>query len=181
MVVKCVECGGKVSSEATACPHCGAPVKLSVGRHGPRRDCDDPDDGALLPPPGPRFDFADFLIGILKTCFLILAILVILSALLFFTLRSDLGGIRTGLRKIAESDSGTGSHVDNSNTRVMFKHYLGSVLNAIEGNPVKPERTPEPPESGTDTKPVPPRNSAPEVFPRVERRPIDLPPPPPQE
>ena len=159
----------------------GAPVKLSVGRHGQRRDCDDPDDGAPLPPPGPRFDFADFLIGILKTCFLILAILVILSALLFFTLRSDLGGIRTGLRKIAESDSGTGSHVDNSNTRVMFKHYLGSVLNAIEGNPTKPERTPEPPESGTDTKPVPPRNSAPEVFPRVERRPIDLPPPPPQE
>ena len=25
-LLKCVECGGKVSSRATACPHCGCPV-----------------------------------------------------------------------------------------------------------------------------------------------------------
>lgn len=182
MIVKCVECGGKVSSEATACPHCGAPVKLSVGKRAPRRDYDDPDESAPYSPPGHHFDFAVFLLGVLKTCFLILAILVVLSSLLFFTLRSDLCGIRTALRKIAESDSGTGSHVDKSSTRVMFKHYLGSVLNAVEGTPAKPEQSaPEPQKTGTDIKPSPHRDNDPEVFQRIERKPIDLPPPPPQE
>jgi len=29
MLTKCLECGGKVSDKATACPHCGAPVPVS--------------------------------------------------------------------------------------------------------------------------------------------------------
>lgn len=30
-LLKCVECGGIVSSKAAACPHCGCPVKLENG------------------------------------------------------------------------------------------------------------------------------------------------------
>ncbi len=179
MVVTCAECGGKVSSEASACPHCGAPVKLSVGKGRCHRNYDDHEDEETFIPPEKKFNFVDFLAGILKTVFLILAILVIFSAVMFFFIRYDLCGVRTGLRKIAESDSGTGSHVDTSNSRVMFKFYLGAVLDSLELKDGKTEEKNPQPEKAVTVQPVPKKD--PDVFERVERKPIELPPPPPQE
>lgn len=190
MVVKCAECGGKVSSEATACPHCGAPVKLSIRKGGSRRNYDDSEEEDAFVPPEPKFDFVVFLVGFLKICFLMLTILVLFSAILFFTIRYDLGGLRTGLRKIADSDSGSGSHVDHSNTRVMFKYYLGVVLDSVEVKPAKPDEKQLPPEKESsvigepEQSPPPKKNDSkkePAVLERVERKPIELPPPPPQE
>lgn len=198
MVVKCVECGGKVSSEASACPHCGAPVRISLRGSARRRseeeDSESEEDSSFSPP-GEKFDFIGGLVGVVKGFFFLLAILVLLSAILFFSIRYDIGGLRTGLRKIADSDSGTGSYVDQSNSRVMFKYYLGKILDSLEGGMRKsaapaPETPREIPSAGAESG-VPPSAAAspsapapakePAVFDRVERKPAELPPPPPEE
>ena len=207
MVVKCVECGGKVSSEAESCPHCGAPVSLSLGGSPRRRrkemaDADEEErdeEESSTPSSGESFDFPAFLVRVLKGCFFLLALLVILSAMLFFSIRYDVGGFRSALRKIADSDSGTGSHVDRSNSRVMFKYYLGNILDSLEGKQQKkgsagaagkdadPERPEKNAESGpAQTQPAgssdtSERTGEPAVFDRVERKPVELPPPPPEE
>ena len=31
-IVKCLECGGKISTDSKACPHCGATKLSSIGR-----------------------------------------------------------------------------------------------------------------------------------------------------
>ena len=210
MVVKCVECGGKVSSEAESCPHCGAPVSLSLSGSPRRRrkemaDADeeerDEEETSSPPPSGESFDFPAFLVRVLKGCFFLLALLVIFSAMLFFSIRYDVGGFRSALRKIADSDSGTGSHVDRSNSRVMFKYYLGNILDSLEGKQQKKgsagaagsgkDAAPELPEKNAETVPAPTqpagssatseRPGEPAVFDRVERKPVELPPPPPEE
>lgn len=207
MVVKCVECGGKVSSEAESCPHCGAPVSLSLGGSPRRRrkemaDADEEErdeEESSTPSSGESFDFPAFLVRVLKGCFFLLALLVILSAMLFFSIRYDVGGFRSALRKIADSDSGTGSHVDRSNSRVMFKYYLGNILDSLEGKQQKKgsagaagkDADPERPEKNAESGPAPTqpagssdtseRTGEPAVFDRVERKPVELPPPPPEE
>ncbi len=207
MVVKCVECGGKVSSEAESCPHCGAPVSLSLGGSPRRRrkemaDADEEErdeEESSTPSSGESFDFPAFLVRVLKGCFFLLALLVILSAMLFFSIRYDVGGFRSALRKIADSDSGTGSHVDRSNSRVMFKYYLGNILDSLEGKQQKKgsagaagkDADPERPEKNAESGPGPTqpagssdtseRTGEPAVFDRVERKPVELPPPPPEE
>lgn len=206
MVVKCVECGGKVSSEAESCPHCGAPVSLSLGGSPRRRrkelsDADEEErdeEESSTPPSGESFDFPAFLVRVLKGCFFLLALLVIFSAMLFFSIRYDVGGFRSALRKIADSDSGTGSHVDRSNSRVMFKYYLGNILDSLEGKQQKKgsagsgkDAAPELSEKNAETVPAPTqpagssatseRPGEPAVFDRVERKPVELPPPPPEE
>lgn len=207
MVVKCVECGGKVSSEAESCPHCGAPVSLSLGGSPRRRrkemaDADEEErdeEESSTPSSGESFDFPAFLVRVLKGCFFLLTLLVILSAMLFFSIRYDVGGFRSALRKIADSDSGTGSHVDRSNSRVMFKYYLGNILDSLEGKQQKKgsagaagkDADPERPEKNAESGPGPTqpagssdtseRTGEPAVFDRVERKPVELPPPPPEE
>ena len=121
--------------------------------------------------------------GVLAVC----AVLLILLAILFFAVRADLFGFRSGLRKIADSDSGTGSRVDNSNSRVMFKYYLGAILDSVEGIERKAPSDPESreafvaePEPKTVPN-VPEKKTEPRVLDRVERKPIELPPPPPQD
>lgn len=40
-LVRCPDCGGEVSSQATACPHCGAPIATVLGdRVDTRSDTD---------------------------------------------------------------------------------------------------------------------------------------------
>jgi len=45
-LIQCAECGGKVSSTAAACPHCGAPVALSL----PKRPAEEPTVEPIQPP-----------------------------------------------------------------------------------------------------------------------------------
>lgn len=183
MLVRCPDCGKKVSAAASSCPHCGAPVK-ELRRQNP------PEDSSASAPyaPGKGFDFAGFLVRLIKGILAVCAVLLILVAILFFAIRADLFGFRSGLRKIADSDSGTGSRVDNSNSRVMFKYYLGAILDSVEGIERKAPSDPESreafvvePESKTVVPKVPEKKTEPRVLDRVERKPIELPPPPPQD
>ncbi len=107
MLVRCPDCGKKVSASASSCPHCGAPVK-ELRRQNP------PEDSSASAPyaPGKGFDFVGFLVRLIKGVLAVCAVLLILLAILFFAVRADLFGFRSGLRKIADSDSGTGSRVD---------------------------------------------------------------------
>ena len=207
MLLKCSECGGKVSDKAAACPHCGAPVDASVSKsHGkknrrsscpecgrPFRETDaETEEDSSLPPPGKKFDFVALFLSFMKFCFFLLTVLILAGAAGFFVFRYDIGGAATKLRSIAESDAGDGSHIDNSNARVMFKHHLATFLDSVQGREKKSaEKEPVPPAPGSsvenaiqlpDAK-TDPQTTPPENLPadRVERKPIELPPPPPEE
>ena len=171
MLVRCPDCGKKVSASASSCPHCGAPVK-ELRRQNP------PEDSSASAPyaPGKGFDFVGFLVRLIKGVLAVCAVLLILLAILFFAVRADLFGFRSGLRKIADSDS-----------RVMFKYYLGAILDSVEGIERKAPSDPESreafvaePEPKTVPN-VPEKKTEPCVLDRVERKPIELPPPPPQD
>ncbi len=203
MLMKCPECGGTVSDKASACPHCGAPVEPSVvapasrssrrsacsecGR--PLREPDSPsgedEEECSLPPPRKGFDFAALFLRVMKFCFLLLTILILAGALFFFVLRYDLGGAATRLRAIAESDAGDGSHIDTSNSRVLFKYRLGAFLDSVQGKEKKAE-SPAPGTSVENARQLPDAESGealPDKLPtdKVERSPIELPPSPPGE
>lgn len=38
-IVKCFECGNEISDKATTCPHCGAPLNLSIQQNEEVEDC----------------------------------------------------------------------------------------------------------------------------------------------
>lgn len=186
MLMKCSECGGKVSDKASACPHCGAPVEFSGGktRRGDEED-------AYVPPPKKGFDFVALFLSFMKFCFFLLTVIIIVGAVCFFVFRYDIGGAASKLRKIAESDAGDGSHIDKSNSRVMFKYHLSSFLDAVQGresNAEKKETKPEPGSSIENARQLPDaepdkEKKTPENLPsdKVERKPLELPPPPPEE
>ena len=69
-LTNCRECGQQVSTEATACPHCGAPspARPSLGRATP--DASQP----RLGPPQPKSTVPDLAIG----CLLALGVLVVI-------------------------------------------------------------------------------------------------------
>lgn len=206
MLLKCSECGGKVSDRAAACPHCGAPVDNSVSRaHGKKRrgscpECGRPyrepdteeEEDSSSPSPGKGFDFVALFLSFMKFCFFLLTVIILAGAAGFFVFRYDIGGAATKLRSIAESDAGDGSHIDNSNSRVLFKHHLASFLDSVQGREKKPEgKTPESaapgssvenaiqlPETKQGNSSIPPEDLPTD---KVERKPIELPPPPPEE
>lgn len=209
MLLKCSECGGKVSDKATACPHCGAPVDAPVdtpatpkhrnrnrqsacpecGRPYRENDSEEEEDSSL-PPPRKGFDFVALFLSFMKFCFFLLTVLILAGAIGFFVFRYDIGGAASKLRSIAESDAGDGSHIDNSNARVLFKYRLASFLDSVQGKAKKsiPSTPSEPGSSVENAIQLPDAKSendspAPENLPtdKVERKPIELPPPPPEE
>ena len=197
MLIKCSECGGGVSDKAPACPHCGAPVvpqekpeerqeapaETPKAEPKPRRIPVETDEDDLTSPelyptePEHSFDAANTFLAVMKFIFFLLALLVIFGAVGFFVLRSDAGGIATKLREVAESDSGDGSHIDRSGSRMFFKFHLAEILNIVQGT-TPSRKTSEP--IGKKPEPVdPPPDSLPR--PKTERKPLELPPPPPEK
>ena len=197
MLIKCAECGSDVSDKASSCPHCGAPLSLPKAEpqeqpqeppaappkeKTPRRIPVETDEDLIQPvfsssEPVRSFDAANAFVAVIKFFFFLLAVLVLGAAVCFFILRGDIGGIATKLRAVAESDSGDGSHIDRSDSRMFFKFHLAAILDAVQGGSPSP-KTSEPvrkqaPPSG------PQEDSLPQ--PKTERKPLELPPPPPEQ
>ena len=195
MLIKCAECGSDISDKASSCPHCGAPVSLlnpekqketeplpamPKKENTPRRIPVETEEDLISPvlyssEPPRSFDAANAFIAIIKVFFFLLAVLILFGAVCFFILRGDVGGIATKLRAVAESDSGDGSHIDRSDSRMFFKFHLAALLDAVQGTspkPSEPVRKQTPP-SG------PQEDSLPQ--PKTERKPLELPPPPPEQ
>lgn len=202
MLIRCSECGGNVSDKAPSCPHCGAPLpsadtseeKAETGSAAPsetaeppaperetrRIPVEDPDE-AFVPMPDRIFSSApahagNAFLSFMKFCFLLLAFLIVCAGICLFLIRSNVGGITDKLRAVAESDSGDGSHIDRSTSRMMFKFHLAAFLDAVQG------RGPDRKQAEPLRKPEPPSEPSPESLPRPkqEREPLNLPPPPPE-
>lgn len=72
-LTNCVECNGKVSTEASACPHCGAPVKRTAAPANPT-DYENYDGSVPLPDGGTGF------IGTVVVGLSVIALLVLLMS-----------------------------------------------------------------------------------------------------
>ena len=199
MLIKCEECGSDISDKASSCPHCGAPVPLQNAEpqekhpeqeqspapkkeNAPRRIPVGDEDDLVSPflyssEPPSSFDAANAFIAVIKVFFFLLAVLILCGAVFFFLLRGDVGGIATKLRAVAESDSGDGSHIDRSDSRLFFKFHLAAFLDAVQG--VEPSRKNPEPVIKRDPPSDPPSESLPK--PKTERKPVELPPPPPEQ
>ena len=199
MLIKCAECGSDISDKASSCPHCGAPVPSQTAgpqekhqeqepppappkENAPRRIPVEEEDDFVSPSlyssePQRSFDAANAFIATVKVLFFLLAVLIICGAVCFFLLRGDVGGIATKLRAVAESDSGDGSHIDRSGSRMFFKFHLAAFLDAVQG--VEPSRKKPEPVIKQDPPSDPQSDSLPK--PKTERKPLELPPPPPEQ
>lgn len=169
MIIECPDCSGKVPDTEKECPFCGCILDIYTLR------APHPEDEDTVPEtPQKKVPKKSFIALFFRRIFELILFLIICCIIVLTVLLTDFMGARTSLRQMCMTDSGSGSDADPQVLRVEIKHYILVGLDLIDGG-------------GTGTMTVQPGLREPDQAPRptarrkVERKPLELPPEPPEE